>query len=224
MSLRISNLKAEKWKNCAKTGSIPLNFEKGNLMETFIYLDDQIDWRKKISTIETADICCQVCDHIIGLISYHLGNENEGLKSLKTALILWQFQLRILGTIAFPGDSNTDTVKLRVARLYITTMSLDDDDNTVHQEYEHELSQKDFSQICPDTLLDFMQVLAENSINNLKEQAPDTLNYLSWADERLQVGRELLLQMRRLCTKISDVPNRDSNTVLVSPAIGIEIL
>ena len=98
----------------------------------------------------------------------------------------------------------------------MTTASFDENDELLSNDVEHDLRATHVSNICPDTLLDYLLVLIESSIKSLLHKVPDTLNYRTWSRDCIKAARDFVSDLCKISKRIRQAPTRDPNTVITS--------
>ena len=179
-------------------------------------LVDETEMGRMFSTLEIVKVCDQVSNHIVDIMKAHFPNTSVEFSDLYRINTAWQFRFRLLGRIVYEQKANTFPAIIQVIKLTMTAATFADHGELISSDIEHDLNATHVSNICPDTLLDYLLVLLESSIKTLLNKVPDTLNYRTWSRDCIAAARDFVSDLRKISKRIRQAPTRDPDTMLTS--------
>ena len=170
---------------------------------------------------EIVEVCHQVCAHIFKIISAHYESRPMDKLILGRMSTAWQLRLGLLGRLGCEKDSDYNPLDLEVVKLSLDIGEFNDKDELATVAIEHSLAYSNLSHICPDTLLDYLLILLQESIKSILPKVPNELNYVSFSEGCIQGAKDLIHQLRPFASRIPNTPKRNSNTMLVNLLVEV---
>ena len=175
-----------------------------------------------LTVLEIVEMCHQVCAHIFRIISVHYGSDSIEKLTLDRMSAGWHFRLGLLGRHGCRNTTDYISPDIEVTRLIISIGESSSTSETITT-IKHNLTHFNLSHICPDTLLDYLLVLLQESMKSMLPKVPNELNYTPFGQDCLSAARDLVSQLRRFVSRIPGMPTRDPNCKIVGLLIEVAL-
>lgn len=168
---------------------------------------------------EVTEMCIEISSHILGLFESHYVGKTRETKILQKHDANIQLRLGVMGRVATEQIAPI-LVKTQVITI-VTQVSYEFEESDL-EIIEHKLDKKDMKHICPDTLVDFLLILLEETTKCIQNKLPKSKRYETFCIENLSTFRDIISSLRPL-SKLPNVPARNLDTGIVSLSIKVEI-